>query len=148
MKNAMIRITFGGCTVVAKNDDRRLELEIPSGIEFRMEGDWEKKNLSKREIKDLANACVDKIVEQIPERIASAPEAVATSAPAPTRTPSVDEVNKALEEAYNQGKANCERALYDEIRTKVDSNNAAIQEVTKTLSDLAKEIGMMNRPKK
>lgn len=146
MANGRLRVILNGGEITGSSDGKRIELYIPSGIEFRMEGDFSNRELTKKDVKNIVNKALDKVFAQ--STPAPAPEAVATSAPAPTRMPSVDEVNKALEEAYNQGRVNYERALYDEIRAKVDSNNVAIQELTKTLSDLAKEIGMANRPKK
>lgn len=126
MKNSIIRVTFGGCTVVAKNDERRLELEIPSGIEFRMEGDWgHDDRLSKREIKDLVDKVVDKAVEKIP----STSDPVSTAASA-----------EELEHAYKQGMLASDNAFREEVRMNIAANNAAIQEIGKSISALTEII--------
>ena len=141
MKNAMIRLTFGGCTVVAKNDSRRLELEIPSGIEFRMEGDWgHGDRLSKREIKDLVNNCIDKVVEKIPE--GPAPTTAAAANPIPTPPPAMPSA-EALENAYKQGMLDGDRAFREEVRMNIAANNAAIQEIGKTIATLSELLTAM-----
>ena len=132
MKNSMMRITFGGCTVVGKNDDRRIELEIPSGIEFRMEGDWGRGDrLSKREIKDLIDKVVDKVVEKSP--------VPATGIPTTPPAPSAEE----LETAYKQGMIDGDRAFREEVRMNISANSAAIQEIGKSVAALTELVTNM-----
>ena len=134
MANTRIRVILNGGEITGtSNDGKRIELYIPSGIEFRMEGDWgHGDRLSKREIKDLVNTCIEKVVEKIPD------------GPAPTTgiptTPPVSASREELEKAYKQGMIDGDRAFREEVRMNIAANNAAIQEIGKSISSLTEVI--------
>lgn len=131
MANSRIRVILNGGEITGtSNDGNRIELYIPSGIEFRMEGDWgHGDRLSKREIKDLVNTVVDKVVEKIPSGPAPTTGAIANPIPTTPPAPSAEE----LENAYKQGMIDGDRAFREEVRMNIAANNAAIQEIGKSL---------------
>ena len=127
MANTRIRVILNGGEISGtSNDGKRIELYIPSGIEFRMEGDWgHGDRLSKREIKDLVNTCIDKVVEKIP----STSDPVSTAAS-----------REELEKAYKQGMIDGDRTFREEVRMNIAANNSAIQEIGKSISALTEII--------
>ena len=133
MANTRIRVILNGGEITGtSNDGKRIELYIPSGIEFRMEGDWgHGDRLSKREIKDLVDKVVDKVVENIPNG-----PAPTTGIPTTPPSPSAEE----LETAYKQGMLAGDKAFREEVRMNIAANNAAIQEIGKSISALTKLI--------
>ena len=133
MANSRIRVILNGGEITGtSNDGKRIELYIPSGIEFRMEGDWgHGDRLSKREIKDLVDKVVDKVVEKIP--------APATGIPTTPPAPSAEE----LETAYKQGMIDGDRAFREEVRMNIAANNTAIQEIGKSVAALTELVANM-----
>lgn len=133
MANSRIRVILNGGEITGtSNDGNRIELYIPSGIEFRMEGDWgHGDRLSKREIKDLVNTCIEKVVEKIPDG-----PAPTTGIPTAPSSPSAEE----LETAYKQGMIDGDRAFREEVRMNIAANNAAIQEIGKSVAALTELI--------
>ncbi len=137
MANSRIRVILNGGEITGTSDGKRIELYIPSGIEFRMEGDWgHGDRLSKREIKDLVNTCIDKLVEKIPSGPAPTTGAITNPIPTTPPAPSAEE----LENAYKQGMIDGDRAFREEMRVNIAANNAAIQEIGKSINALAQLI--------
>ena len=99
MANGRLRVILNGGEITASSDaGKRIELYIPSGIEFRMEGDFSNKELTKKDVKNIVNKYLDKVFAQS----TPAPAIESTSAPAPQ--PQAQPVNftDALNEAYRK----------------------------------------------
>lgn len=75
MANGRLRVILNGGEITASSDaGKRIELYIPSGIEFRMEGDFSNKELTKKDVKNIVNKYLDKVLETAPTTSAPQPQ--------------------------------------------------------------------------